>query len=254
MEHAIHAAHFMDRVLDPLTACLNREAAMSIIDLRIDPEIQARVEVLAERANEGTLTPDEQVEYLRFVEACRLLAIFKLQAKRLSKSTACSDGSGHEIRFRSAARRLTMIDEMTKDGLACFHTWLRRTLPGAAQPMEFAYSTATRFATGLMPTRSPGQLTGDPVINFGQAGERSGFRLSSTRPADAAASRAHPTTSVAWRQSVTPGCPRTVRRAHLLRGVEEFSCRPRSNLRSALPGRAGVRPGWPPRERPPWSS
>ena len=35
MEHANHAAHFMDRVLDPLAACLNREAALSILDLRI---------------------------------------------------------------------------------------------------------------------------------------------------------------------------------------------------------------------------
>lgn len=82
MQHAIHAAHFMDRVLDPLTACLNREAAMSIIDLRIDPEIQARVEVLAKRANEGTLTPDERAENLSYVEAADLLAISKLKAKR----------------------------------------------------------------------------------------------------------------------------------------------------------------------------
>ncbi len=81
MEHAIHAAHFMDRVLDPLAACLNREAALSIIDLRIDPEIQARVEILAERANEGTLTPEERAEYLSYVEAADLLAIFKLKAR-----------------------------------------------------------------------------------------------------------------------------------------------------------------------------
>ena len=61
---------------------LNREAAVSIIDLRIDPEIQARVEVLAERANEGTLTPDERAEYLSYVEAADLLTILKLKAKR----------------------------------------------------------------------------------------------------------------------------------------------------------------------------
>ena len=81
MEHANHAAHFMDRVLDPLAACLNREAALSILELRIDPEIQARVEVLAERANEGTLTPDERAEYLSYVEAADVLAIFKVKAK-----------------------------------------------------------------------------------------------------------------------------------------------------------------------------
>jgi hypothetical protein len=77
----MHAASFMDRVLDPLAACLNREAALSILDLRIDPEIQARVEILAERANEGTLTADERAEYLSYVEAADVLAIFKLKAK-----------------------------------------------------------------------------------------------------------------------------------------------------------------------------
>ena len=81
MEHVIHAARFLDRVLDPLAASLNREAALSILDLRIDPEIQARVDVLAERANEGTITPDERAEYLSYVEAVDLLAIFKLKAK-----------------------------------------------------------------------------------------------------------------------------------------------------------------------------
>jgi hypothetical protein len=59
MEAEIHAAHFMDRVLNPLAACLNSEALESIPNLRIDPEIQARVVVLAGRANEGELTPEE---------------------------------------------------------------------------------------------------------------------------------------------------------------------------------------------------
>jgi hypothetical protein len=36
---------------------------------------------LAGWTNEGTLTPDEGVEYLSYVEAKDLLAIFKLKAK-----------------------------------------------------------------------------------------------------------------------------------------------------------------------------
>jgi hypothetical protein len=76
------AANFLNRVLDPLAHTLNREAAASILDLRIDPEIQARVQALAERANEGDLTPEERDEYLSYIEAADLLAIFKLKAKR----------------------------------------------------------------------------------------------------------------------------------------------------------------------------
>lgn len=82
MESQTQAAHSMDRILDPLAAMLNREAARSILNIRIDPEIQARVDGLAERANEGTHTPAERDEYLSYVEAADLLAIVKLKAKR----------------------------------------------------------------------------------------------------------------------------------------------------------------------------
>ncbi len=50
----MHAAHFMDRLLDPLAACLNAEAARSILDLRIDPETEPRVEVLAGAPTRGS--------------------------------------------------------------------------------------------------------------------------------------------------------------------------------------------------------
>ena len=82
MTQETHAANFMSRVLDPLALSLNLEAARSIVEQGIDPEIQARVEVLAERANEGELTPEERAEYLSYVEAADLLAIFRLKAKR----------------------------------------------------------------------------------------------------------------------------------------------------------------------------
>jgi hypothetical protein len=76
------AAQFMDRILDPLASSLNEEAARRILDLRIDPETQARVTFLAGRANEGELTAEECDEYLSYVEAADLLAIFKLKARR----------------------------------------------------------------------------------------------------------------------------------------------------------------------------
>ena len=94
METHTQAGHFMDRVLEPLAASLNREAARSILDIRIDPEIQARVEVLAERANEGELTLEERDEYLSYVEAADLLAIFKLKARRHLEANGPPDGCG----------------------------------------------------------------------------------------------------------------------------------------------------------------
>jgi hypothetical protein len=52
-----HAASFRSRVLDPLASILNREAAESVLAVGIDLEIRARVQALAERANEGELAP-----------------------------------------------------------------------------------------------------------------------------------------------------------------------------------------------------
>ena len=82
METHAQAGYFLDRILDPLAASLNDEAARSLQELRIDPEIQARVATLAERATEGELTPEERDEYLSYVKASDLLAIFKLKAKQ----------------------------------------------------------------------------------------------------------------------------------------------------------------------------
>ena len=39
METQTEAAHFMERMLEPLAASLNSEAAQNIVNLRIDPEI-----------------------------------------------------------------------------------------------------------------------------------------------------------------------------------------------------------------------
>ena len=46
-------------MLDPLSDCLDAEVARRIIALRIDPEIQARIDELADRCNEGLLTESE---------------------------------------------------------------------------------------------------------------------------------------------------------------------------------------------------
>ena len=47
---------------------------------------QERVDVLAERANEGTLTEQERAEYKALIDAADLVAILKRQARRGGKS------------------------------------------------------------------------------------------------------------------------------------------------------------------------
>lgn len=74
-----------DRMLEPLTACLTPEVAERIVQTRVSPDLQARVDQLANKANEGALTDEERAEYAEFVEWADMIAIFKTQARVILK-------------------------------------------------------------------------------------------------------------------------------------------------------------------------
>ncbi|MCX6606779.1 MAG: hypothetical protein NTV52_24790 [Acidobacteria bacterium] len=53
------------------------------MEFRISPAVQARIDYLAERANYGELTPDEDAEYEALIDGADLITILRLKAKRL---------------------------------------------------------------------------------------------------------------------------------------------------------------------------
>jgi hypothetical protein len=73
----------LDRVLDPFTDCLTPEVAERIVDLRADAQTQARVDELADKANEGQLSPHERAEYDRYRDAFHFVTILQAKARRL---------------------------------------------------------------------------------------------------------------------------------------------------------------------------
>jgi hypothetical protein len=73
----------MDRVLDPFTECLTPDVARRIVDLRADDQTQARVDELAEKANEGRLSPADADEYSRYREAFHFVTILQAKARQL---------------------------------------------------------------------------------------------------------------------------------------------------------------------------
>ncbi len=60
---------------------LTPEVATRIVNLRADSPTQARVDQLAEKANEGQLSAVEQREYDRYLEALRLVTILQAKAR-----------------------------------------------------------------------------------------------------------------------------------------------------------------------------
>jgi hypothetical protein len=73
----------LDRILAPLSASLNEDAAHKIFTLRADRKTQARVTRLADKCNEGELTPEERHEYELYLMANNVVAILKAQARVL---------------------------------------------------------------------------------------------------------------------------------------------------------------------------
>lgn len=72
----------LDRMLDPVSRCFDAESAKRLLDLRLDPAVQARVDELATKANEGLLTTSERAEYEAYINTDDFIAILKLKARR----------------------------------------------------------------------------------------------------------------------------------------------------------------------------
>jgi hypothetical protein len=77
----------LDRLLDPLTRTLTPDGARAIANFRADRQTQARIDELAEKCNEGQLTPEEQEEYKAYIEAIDIVAIFQAKAREALDQT-----------------------------------------------------------------------------------------------------------------------------------------------------------------------
>jgi hypothetical protein len=73
----------LDRLLDPVAACLTTEVARRIAALRADSATQARLDELADKAAEGDLSPAEREEYAAYVEALDFVALLQAKARAL---------------------------------------------------------------------------------------------------------------------------------------------------------------------------
>jgi hypothetical protein len=76
-----NSSTLLNRLLEPIGRCLSDEGARELVKLRADDETQARVSELADKCNEGTLSPDERAEYEAFVMAAEVVAILQAQAR-----------------------------------------------------------------------------------------------------------------------------------------------------------------------------
>jgi hypothetical protein len=80
---SVKTAPGLDRLLGPLAECLTPETARRLLALKADRKLQARVDYLAGRCNEGRLTPEERAEYSDYVSYGTFVATLKSKARQL---------------------------------------------------------------------------------------------------------------------------------------------------------------------------
>ncbi len=79
----------LDSLLEPFSRCLDAESAQRVSEFHIDHVVEARIQTLAERANDGLLNQDERAEYESLVNATDLISILKLKASRHLNAGDC---------------------------------------------------------------------------------------------------------------------------------------------------------------------
>lgn len=72
-----------DSLLESVAGCLDANSVRALGELQLDPLAKERLDLLARKANEGQLTPDEAGEYDRFIELGDIVATLRLKADRL---------------------------------------------------------------------------------------------------------------------------------------------------------------------------
>ena len=75
------SADTLEKFVDHLTRGFTPELAKHFAELpKPNPELQARLDDLAAKANEGSLSPEETAEYDKFVEYMDFVACMRLKA------------------------------------------------------------------------------------------------------------------------------------------------------------------------------
>jgi hypothetical protein len=78
----------IDEMLEPLAEALTPESAKLLAELRVPSSVQARVDALAAKCNEGQLTATEREDYENYVRIGSLFSLLKAKARRVIGESA----------------------------------------------------------------------------------------------------------------------------------------------------------------------
>jgi hypothetical protein len=80
----------LDRMLDSFGRILTPDAAERLVRFRFDRKTRARIDRLARKCNEGTLTEAERSDYESAVHAIDFIALLQAKARSLVRQSAAA--------------------------------------------------------------------------------------------------------------------------------------------------------------------
>jgi hypothetical protein len=79
------AGSTLEHLLDPIARILTPDVARKLVKVRFDPAIQAKIDRLAQKCNEGELNEPARREYESYVHAIDFIAVLQRKARALLK-------------------------------------------------------------------------------------------------------------------------------------------------------------------------
>lgn len=79
---------FLNDLLDPLAQCFTPAVAQEVVNLRFDARVQEKLDDLRQKANEGTLSPEERAEYEALIETLDVIAVLQDKSRQILQDRA----------------------------------------------------------------------------------------------------------------------------------------------------------------------
>ena len=81
LQSSHHQPDILSQLLEPVGQMMPVDFAQKLAAMRASPEVQARIDELADRSNEGVLTDKERADYEAYVDAIDVISILQAQAR-----------------------------------------------------------------------------------------------------------------------------------------------------------------------------
>lgn len=78
----------LDELFEPVGQCLTPDVARRLVALRAPAQVQQKLDELAEKSTEGTLTNDERAEYETYVRTINFIGVLQAKARAVIASAS----------------------------------------------------------------------------------------------------------------------------------------------------------------------